>query len=318
MNNAPFFSVVIPVYNKEPHVSRAINSVLSQSYKSYELVIVCDPSTDNSIGEVEKFSDPRIRVLYRRERGPGGYAARNLGIKEAKADWVALLDADDEWTANHLNHMSELIVKHPDCQIVSCGWVSCTPSSENIQPYYRREWSRGIHLIALPDYLQSALRGERFCHSSVVALKRCAVLEVGGFPEGLANKGGDLYLWVKMLEDGTGAWSPHLGAKVYRDAVNMVTHSSYFQPSLFAKLIDDTPDHYDRFTKKRLIDYVNLLLIKDYVASCSRDAYPAFRLMGNVKMGSFKVWLKALSVSLTPPRVISMVCLIRRAINQHR
>src|SRR5690554_2524745 len=117
----PFFSVVIPVYNKEPHIARSINSVLNQSFQDVELIIVCDPSTDNSNAEVAKFTDPRIRVFHRDEPGPGGYAARNLGIKEAKAEWIAFLDADDEWYLDHLAEMKNLFVDFPNVSVMSCA-----------------------------------------------------------------------------------------------------------------------------------------------------------------------------------------------------
>ena len=89
-----FFSVVIPVFNKDEHVERAINSVLCQSFEDFELLLICDPSTDSSTDKVEKIMDSKVKIFYRDEPGPGGYAARNLGIVNATADWVAFLDAD--------------------------------------------------------------------------------------------------------------------------------------------------------------------------------------------------------------------------------
>ena len=90
-------SVVIPLYNKGPHIARSINSVRSQTFQDFELIIVNDASTDNSLGEVARFKDPRINLYHREKPGPGDYAARNLGIEKAKAEWIAFLDADDEW-----------------------------------------------------------------------------------------------------------------------------------------------------------------------------------------------------------------------------
>ena len=117
----PFFTAVIPVYNKGPHVARAIKSVLDQTFQDFELVLVNDASTDNSLAEMKRFADPRIRILHRDSPGTGGYAARNLGIGEAKAEWVAFLDADDEWYPKHLERMKEIIAKFPDVKFFNCG-----------------------------------------------------------------------------------------------------------------------------------------------------------------------------------------------------
>jgi len=104
----PFFSVVIPVHNKEPHLHNCIKSVLNQTFYRFEIIIINDASNDNSLNEIEKFHDYRIQIIHRKIPGPGGYAARNLGIKIAKAEWIAFLDADDEWTEDHLERMYTL------------------------------------------------------------------------------------------------------------------------------------------------------------------------------------------------------------------
>jgi glycosyltransferase involved in cell wall biosynthesis len=103
MSFNPFFSVIVPVYNKEKYVSRAISSILNQSFDDFELIIICDPSSDNSNLEVLKFHDSRIKIFNREIPGPGGYAARNLGIENSNGKWIAFLDADDEWYSNHLS-----------------------------------------------------------------------------------------------------------------------------------------------------------------------------------------------------------------------
>ncbi|MDI9370841.1 MAG: glycosyltransferase family A protein, partial [Synergistota bacterium] len=74
-SSTPFFSAVIPVYNKGPHVARAIRSVLAQTWQNYELLLINDASTDESLEEMQKYTDPRIRILHRDTPGPGGYAA---------------------------------------------------------------------------------------------------------------------------------------------------------------------------------------------------------------------------------------------------
>src|SRR5882724_6939837 len=95
-------AVVIPLYNKGLHIRRALDSVLAQSRRPDEIIIVDDNSSDEGPAEVAKYADPRIRLLHRTTPGPGGYAARNLAIEHAHSEWIAFLDADDAWTFDHL------------------------------------------------------------------------------------------------------------------------------------------------------------------------------------------------------------------------
>ena len=87
-------SVVIPLYNKEASIKQALMSVLSQSYQEFEVVIVDDGSTDNSVAKVEEIQDSRIRLIRQENGGPS--KARNTGVKNAKGEWILFLDADDE------------------------------------------------------------------------------------------------------------------------------------------------------------------------------------------------------------------------------
>lgn len=107
MSTAPFFSVVIPVYNRAGPLGNALRSVLAQSCRDFEIVVVDDGSTDNPKQTVDRFSDPRIR--YVRQDNRGGGAARNAGIDNARGRFIAFLDSDDEFLPNHLETMKRLL-----------------------------------------------------------------------------------------------------------------------------------------------------------------------------------------------------------------
>ena len=88
-------SIVIPLYNKEQQIGKTLESVFAQSFQDYEVVIVNDGSTDKSVEIVEGMADKRIRLINQKNSGVS--AARNKGIQESRGEYIAFLDADDEW-----------------------------------------------------------------------------------------------------------------------------------------------------------------------------------------------------------------------------
>lgn len=103
----PEVTVVVPIYNVERFIRDTINSVLNQSYKDFELLLIDDDSPDASLEICKSFSDPRIRIISQENRGLAG--ARNTGIRNAKGQYIAFLDGDDLWLENklliHVNHL---------------------------------------------------------------------------------------------------------------------------------------------------------------------------------------------------------------------
>jgi glycosyltransferase involved in cell wall biosynthesis len=104
---APFFSVIIPVYNRAGPLGRALESVLAQSCQDFEIVVVDDGSTDDPRTVAESFADPRIRFI--RQDNAGGGAARNTAIDAARGRFVAPLDSDDIFLPHHLERMRALL-----------------------------------------------------------------------------------------------------------------------------------------------------------------------------------------------------------------
>ena len=106
----PLVSVIIPTYNREKTITYCLNSVLSQTYKNFEVIIVDDCSTDNTAAMINSHPDSRVRCIVL-EKNSGAQAARNRGIKEAKGDWIAFQDSDDEWLPNKLERQINVLSK---------------------------------------------------------------------------------------------------------------------------------------------------------------------------------------------------------------
>lgn len=112
-------SIVIPLYNKENYILETVQSVLNQTYINFELLIVNDGSTDDSLSIVQSIQDNRIKII---NLPNGGVCkARNTGISQAKSEWIAFLDADDWWDKNFLAEMVQTIKEYPSEKVFATG-----------------------------------------------------------------------------------------------------------------------------------------------------------------------------------------------------
>lgn len=103
-------SVIIPTYNREKYVTEAINSVLNQTFKNYEIIVIDDGSADDTEIILRPYLD-KIRYIYQNNMGVS--SARNMGISQAKGRWIAFLDSDDEWTEEYLSTQKRQIDEYP-------------------------------------------------------------------------------------------------------------------------------------------------------------------------------------------------------------
>lgn len=219
----------MPLHNKAPHLERALGSVMKQGFPSFELIVVNDASTDGGEKILEQFNNDRTRIFQRTEPGPGGYAARNLGIEKALGKWVAFLDADDEWLPGHLFRLWELSEKFPSAKILGCGWHISDGSSSKISPYASRCGNPTVFDAA--SYVDVQSRGMDVLHTSVVAVERHLMTSIGGFPDASKHckKAGDGQTWLRCMLDGAElGWRPEPGAIYYQNAVNMVTRAKNY------------------------------------------------------------------------------------------
>lgn len=262
MISNPYFSVIIPVYNKEPHINRAINSVLRQSFQNFEIVIINDASTDNSLHEIQKFCDSRISLYHRKQPGPGGYAARNWGIKKAKGDWIAFLDADDEWYLNHLERMYELARQFPEINLLGCGWRTQNNEIKKENSFYKKHKKVGRNFeIDFDTYLKNCNKIRIPVFTSVICIKTNSFITQNIFPiDNEIKQGGDLYAWLKLIcYYKKMAWSNHIGAIYFMDSVNKVTKTEKIAIKLYSK------EYYNELSKNLNLKEKNLL--KKYMNS---------------------------------------------------
>lgn len=191
---APHISVVIPLFDKEKHIHQTIQSVLNQTYPHWELVIVDDGSTDASPQVVEAFTDPRIRLI-RQECNKGVSVARNRGVEETKYDWVAFLDADDEWRNDFLETLLFLMEKYPGCNAYATSYEYFHEKTRRMHSPPTPHIEAGWHGI-IEDYFWASSYSSMFYTSSIVVQKE-VLQDIGGFPPHLSH-GEDLFVWVNL------------------------------------------------------------------------------------------------------------------------
>lgn len=194
MTHAPGISIIIPLYNKEKYIGRAVRSALAQSVPNFEIIVVDDGSTDRGLGLVAEIEDPRLRLLRQDHRGVS--AARNRGIAHARADLVAFLDADDEWVTEFLETILRLRASFPAAQVFGTGYVYVYDDGYWRLPYLRPVLGESWEGV-LEDYFRVAATSDPPLCASAVAATRTALQAVHGFEETIAS-GEDLLTWARL------------------------------------------------------------------------------------------------------------------------
>lgn len=181
------FTVVIPLYNKELNIRNTLLSVLNQSYQNFEIVIINDGSTDDSVKVVNSIQDNRIRLIHQENQGVS--AARNRGIKESKYQWVAFLDGDDLWENNHLEEINKMMEVFPNKKV----YVTSFEYSDKRKKFKHK---RDNSVFPIQNYFQEALQ-EILIWTSVTVVHKSCFSSIGYFNENL-NRGEDLDLWARL------------------------------------------------------------------------------------------------------------------------
>lgn len=188
----PRLSVVVPVYNQAAYLAGALESVLRVASTGDEVIVVDDGSTDET-PSVARALGQRITYL-RLPDNLGLAAARNAGIERSTADYVALLDADDEWLPPFPDAMMRLAGAHPDADAVYCG-ARCMSAAGADLPQLA-----GVRSVRSSDLYQTLLRAN-FILPSTVVLKRASVMRAGCFDPAF-RRIQDYELWLRMLKMG--------------------------------------------------------------------------------------------------------------------
>jgi len=188
-------SVVIPAYNSGAYIARTVESAIGQSRACMEVIVVDDGSKDNTGDVVAKFAD---KVKYIRQENAGASTARNTGIIQASGNWIAFLDADDEWKEDYLAKQVKLLERNPQLVWTAANFYNCCCNDGHSM--HLHDNGAGEKLLdggeVFEDYFQAYVNGSAGWTGTLI-IKKDVLEEAGMFTEGqpMAN---DIDMWWRI------------------------------------------------------------------------------------------------------------------------
>lgn len=295
-------SVVIPLYNKAPHITNAVESVLAQSELPDEIIVVDDGSTDGG-GDllspyVEKFG---VRLI--RQENSGVSAARNRGVYAATGEYVTFLDADDVWLPNHLATLRRLIDKYPEASLLSTAHA-IERDGQRYRPKcnYKEGWEGLVQ-----DFFAEYAAGLGLVNSITAGVRKKDFLRAGGFPAGV-RRGEDIVCWINMALRYPVAHAEVVTAVYYQDAVNRTDRLRETEPpgSLqhIAKLLQgDGLTSSQRAGLTRLFDRIAFFTAAGFRANGDVVGVDAIKKLA-WQTGRYRISLATTALRFTPGGVL--------------
>ncbi len=187
MNEKPLISVIMPVYNEEKYLSHAITSILNQSFKNFEFIIINDGSTDNSLNILNSFTDDRILIINQENKGIS--ISLNNGMNLSRGEFIARMDADDISRFDRLEIQYEFLKNNPEIGIVG--------SAVNVIDSKGKRWGKQTFIQSDVGVRWLCLTQSPFVHPSVMIRKEC--LEQNKLEYSDLRYVEDYDLWIRLL-----------------------------------------------------------------------------------------------------------------------
>lgn len=253
----PYFSVIIPLYNKENFVLNTIKSVMNQTFTDYEIIVIEDCSTDKSLDIVSKIRNDKFRII-KHKKNKGLSASRNTGIKNAIAKHIAFLDADDLWKENYLQELFQLINDFPQAQLFATNYEEFYADDKILLPENNSKNLQNISLIT--DFFEISLAQPLYCPSSFCVEK--SIFETVGYYDETITFGEDVDFNIRANSEFLLAYS-----KIPLVHYLMFSENQITQSKLGGKIITN----FDKFeTKnqskslKKFLDFHRYIMAKHY------------------------------------------------------
>ncbi len=252
--NLPLISIIMPAYNSEKLIEDSINSVISQTYPNWELIVINDGSSDSTADIVTRIaaSDSRVKLFNQKNQGIG--ASRNNGYGYSSGSWIGFLDHDDLWHPLKLEKQMSAVSKDPGIDVVfSNGWFFYNNDLRNVTDY------RTLNGTFKPEDLYLRQLEENYIATLAVIVKRDIIDRIGPWEEGKLIQGCDDYdYWFRMaiqkavfhsVEDQLFYYRKH-ESNYSNNAVKMLTAEGYVLLKNYDTSILNSKDKVIKFEKK--------------------------------------------------------------------
>ncbi len=278
----PFFSVIIPLYNKQNYVENALNSILNQTFTDYEIIIVNDCSTDKSIAKIESYLSEKITLIHH-EKNQGLSATRNTGIKNAKADYVTYLDADDLWKPTFLETIHRLIVNFPEAKIFGTNYEEIY-GDKILKPFNNSD-TLADDFEGIIDFFKINIKQGIYNHGSVCFHK--AVFEKVGLYDEKINFSEDIDFNIRANSYFNLAYCNTIGMRYTMQSENQITTSR-----ISDKTLPDYSKYEDLALKnpdlKKYLDFERYVLAKHLKLEGNKEKSKAIIKQIDMKNLNFK------------------------------
>lgn len=257
-------TVVIPAYNVEKYISRCIESALGQSFKPYEILVVDDGSTDNTAKLIKNY-DKVVRYVF--QENSGSSSARNFGIRQAKGDWIAFLDSDDEWLEDHLLNFVNTVNDFSDIQWYGAPFKMLDENTRKVlfkvnKHHFKKN---NIHTV-FEDYM-NVFPPKAYLSSPTMIIHKAVFNKVGSFDTS-KKTAVDLDMWFRIgLEFPKIGYSYAEAAIVYRRDFSLST-SKKWDPDKAIKRFKECQSRAEKRGMKKRAD----IRVSYWVKSLSKDA----------------------------------------------
>ncbi|NET62762.1 MAG: glycosyltransferase [Symploca sp. SIO2E6] len=300
----PLISVIIPVYNGEQTIRQTIESVLNQTFRDFELIVINDGSQDSTLKIVESIQDYRLQLCSYPNAGLA--ASRNRGISLASGEYVSCIDADDLWTPDKLEAQLKVLQENPQAALAYSWTDWIDEAGKFLRP--------GVHLTITGDVYGQLLLNDFVANGSNPLIRKQALREVGGFDESLPfSEDWDMWLRIAAHYHFVAVPAPQI---LYRQSTNSMSCNVWGMETASLQIIERAfnraPDSLKHLKQDSLGNRYKYLLFKALEGLPQRQrAFAATRLLWEAVghdpslLGTRVIWkvlLKIVTVILLPPK----------------
>lgn len=264
------YSIIIPLFNKEQYIVKCISSVINQSCKNFEIIVIDDGSTDQSAYLVNQIKHNRLTLIHQKNSGVS--AARNMGMNKARGDFVCFLDADDWYEPTFLENIDSLINKIPAAEVYCSAYFKHNGNRISQSPIPSGAAINKFLLIN--DFYFEWSRGSFFFTSSICIRRNTLVRNKLFFPDN-ENLGEDQEMWFQLAERGPFAFTSQVLSNYTIGSLNSLTHQK--------KLIDEYPffTRLKERVKSKSVGFCSYKSAKIFIASYELERSINNGLYGN-------------------------------------